>query len=143
MTPRQSMHYQNGRAFNLLQHTFHTLIYSQLEIFFRESSFTNNNMTQDILTWYGVPSTIPSHGGNSTGDTPCRRFAFMSGMRGSFLNNFYRVLASVGNCPCWRGRVLIAGDSCILCCILNGCIFKGIHVQLIHQSRLGTAHEHR
>ena len=49
-------------------------------------------MTQDTLTLYGVPSTIPSHGGNSTGGIPCRRFAFMLGMRGSFLIACWRVL---------------------------------------------------
>ena len=49
-------------------------------------------MTQDTLTWYGVPSTIPSHGGNSTGGTPCRRVGACWKLRGSLFIACWRVL---------------------------------------------------
>ena len=57
-------------------------------------------LTQDTLMWYGVPSTILSHGGNSTRGYPvpaCWRVLEIAGV------HFYRVLARVGNCPCWKG----------------------------------------
>ena len=49
-------------------------------------------MTQDTLTWYGVPSTIPSHGGNSTGVLPAGVLARVRNCGGSFFIAYWRVL---------------------------------------------------
>ena len=49
-------------------------------------------MTQDTPTWYGVPSTIPSHGGNSTGVLPAGVLARVRNCGGSFFIAYWRVL---------------------------------------------------